>query len=34
LLFGAFGSAFGLTPVLWSVGTCLATGGWFTRRHA
>jgi MFS family permease len=34
LLFGAFGSAFGLTPVLWSVGMCLATGGWFTRRRA
>ena len=32
LAFGAFGSAFGLAPVLWSVGVCLTTGGWLTRR--
>ena len=32
LAFGAFGSAFGLAPVLWSVGLCLTTGGWLTRR--
>jgi MFS family permease len=34
LMFGAFGSTFGLAPVLWSVGVCLTTGGWFTRRRA
>jgi MFS family permease len=32
LLFGAMGSAFGVAPVLWSVGVFLATGGWLTRR--
>jgi MFS family permease len=32
LAFGAFGSAFGLAPVLWSAGVCLTTGGWLTRR--
>jgi len=32
LVFGAVGSAFGLAPVLWSVGVCLTTGGWLTRR--
>jgi MFS family permease len=34
LLFGAFGTSFGLAPVLWLVGGCLAAGGWFTRRAA
>ena len=33
LMFGAFGSTFGLAPVLWSVGVFLTTGGWLTRRH-
>jgi len=32
LLFGAVGGAFGVAPVLWSVGVFLATGGWLTRR--
>ena len=32
LLFGALGATVGLTPVFWSVGACLATGGWLTRR--
>lgn len=32
LLFGAIGGAFGVAPVLWSVGAFLATGGWLTRR--
>lgn len=32
LAFGAFGSAFGLAPVLWLVGVGLATGGWLARR--
>jgi len=31
LLFGAVGGAIGLSPVLWSVGVFLATGGWLTR---
>jgi len=31
LVFGAVGGAFGFSPVLWSVGLCLATGGWLTR---
>ncbi|MEO8537102.1 MAG: MFS transporter [Betaproteobacteria bacterium] len=31
LLFGAVGGSIGLSPVLWSVGVCLATGGWLTR---
>jgi hypothetical protein len=29
--FGAVGGAVGLSPVLWSVGVFLATGGWLTR---
>ena len=32
LLFGAVGSSLGLGPVFWSVGACLATGGWMMRR--
>lgn len=32
LAFGALGATVGLTPVFWSVGVCLATGGWLTRR--
>ena len=32
LLFGALGATIGLTPVFWSVGVCLATGGWLTKR--
>jgi MFS family permease len=32
LLFGALGATIGLTPVFWSVGACLATGGWLSRR--
>jgi MFS family permease len=31
LVFGAVGGTIGLGPVLWSVGVCLATGGWLTR---
>ncbi|MFO1316898.1 MAG: MFS transporter [Burkholderiales bacterium] len=31
LAFGALGATVGLTPVFWSVGACLATGGWLTR---
>ena len=31
LLFGAVGSAVGLAPVFWSVGMCLAAGGYLTR---
>ena len=34
LLFGAVGGAFGVAPVLWSVGVFLTTGGWLTRRGA
>jgi MFS family permease len=33
LAFGTFGAAFGLAPVLWSVGVCLTTGGWYARRR-
>jgi MFS family permease len=32
LVFGAFGATFGLAPVLWSVGVCLTTGGFYARR--
>jgi predicted MFS family arabinose efflux permease len=32
LVFGAIGGTVGLAPVLWSVGVCLATGGFLTRR--
>jgi MFS family permease len=32
LAFGALGATVGLTPVFWSVGVCLATGGWLTKR--
>jgi MFS family permease len=32
LVFGAVGGSIGLSPVLWSVGVFLATGGWLTRR--
>ena len=32
LAFGTLGATVGLTPVFWSVGACLATGGWLTRR--
>jgi MFS family permease len=32
LAFGALGATVGLTPVFWSVGVCLATGGWFSKR--
>jgi predicted MFS family arabinose efflux permease len=32
LLFGAVGASLGLAPVFWSVGLCLAAGGYFTRR--
>jgi len=32
LAFGALGATIGLTPVFWSVGVCLATGGWLTKR--
>ena len=32
LLFGAVGGAFGVAPVLWSVGVFLTGGGWLTRR--
>lgn len=34
LAFGALGATIGLTPVFWSVGVCLATGGWWSRRAA
>jgi hypothetical protein len=33
LLFGAVGSTFGLTPVFWSMGACLASGGWLAARR-
>jgi MFS family permease len=33
LLFGAVGTAFGLTSVFWSMGACLASGGWLARRR-
>jgi sugar phosphate permease len=33
LAFGAVGATVGLTPVFWSVGVCLATGGWLTKRN-
>ncbi len=32
LAFGALGATIGLTPVFWSVGVCLATGGWLSKR--
>lgn len=32
LAFGALGATAGLTPVFWTVGACLATGGLLTRR--
>ncbi|MEP7329532.1 MAG: MFS transporter [Betaproteobacteria bacterium] len=32
LTFGVLGATVGLTPVFWSVGVCLATGGWLTKR--
>lgn len=32
LAFGALGAIVGLTLVFWSVGACLATGGWLTKR--
>jgi MFS family permease len=32
LVFGALGASVGLTPVFWSVGACLTTGGWLSRR--
>lgn len=31
LVFGAVGATIGVSPVLWSVGVFLATGGWLTR---
>ena len=34
LVFGALGATVGLTPVFWSVGLCLTTGGWLTKRAA
>ncbi len=34
LAFGTLGATVGLTPVFWSVGACLATGGWLTRRDS
>jgi MFS family permease len=33
LVFGAVGSTFGLTPVFWSMGACLTSGGWLARRR-
>jgi MFS family permease len=32
LVFGAMGATVGLTPVFWSVGVFLTTGGWLTKR--
>jgi MFS family permease len=32
LVFGALGATVGLTPVFWSVGVCLTTGGWLNKR--
>jgi MFS family permease len=32
LVFGALGATVGLLPVFWSVGLCLAAGGWLTKR--
>lgn len=34
LFFGAVGASIGLAPVFWSVGVCLATGGFLARRSA
>jgi MFS family permease len=34
LVFGAMGASVGLAPVFWSVGACLATGGFLARRGA
>ncbi|HEX9302663.1 MAG TPA: MFS transporter [Casimicrobiaceae bacterium] len=34
LVFGALGASVGLAPVFWSVGACLATGGFLARRAA
>jgi hypothetical protein len=34
LVFGALGASVGLSPVFWSVGACLATGGFLARRAA
>ncbi|MFO1414633.1 MAG: MFS transporter [Burkholderiales bacterium] len=34
LAFGALGATVGLTPVFWSVGVCLATGGWWSKASA
>ncbi len=34
LAFGALGATVGLAPVFWSVGACLATGGWLDARGA
>ncbi len=34
LAFGALGASVGLTPVFWSVGACLTTGGFLARRGA
>lgn len=31
LVFGVVGTSLGLAPVFWSVGACLATGGWLAR---
>jgi MFS family permease len=33
LLFGAVGSSFGLAPVFWTMGACLASGGLLARRR-
>jgi MFS family permease len=34
IVFGALGASVGLAPVFWSVGACLATGGFLARRAA
>jgi len=34
LFFGAIGTTLGLTPVFWSMGVCLTSGGWLARRHS
>lgn len=33
LFFGVVGTTLGLTPVFWSMGVCLTSGGWLARRR-
>jgi MFS family permease len=34
LLFGALGTAVGMTPMFWATALMLTGGGWLARRHA